>query len=532
MPERLIEQIKAPIRRRWPRLRLRAILLITFLFAASLPGFGALFLRVYENSLVRQTETELIAQGAALAAIAGADWLGSHGVAGTPQAAEDQNEGVAGGDLSTIDLSLTPILPERPAAQARTGSATRADRAAADRLAPIFAATARTTLASIRLLDRNGRLLTGPDAGLSYPDLPELAAARAGHPMTVLRHNDDYRPAYPLEWLSRASALRIHHARPIVVANKVVAILLLSRSPHALYRGLYEDRGKILIGIAAIFSTLVLLSGLLSRGIARPIEALSDATRGLSRGGGTVPPVPTTAAIEIQALYADFAAMADAIERRSLYLRDFAHAMSHEFKTPLSGIRGAIELLADHPEMQPADRSRFLANAHADAERLALLVARLLELARADMAEPEARVAVDPGPVVARIADAHRGAAFTIDLQMPAMPARIAVPAATLDAVLTTLLENSRQAGASAARIVAAIAPDRLRIDLSDNGPGMAPADRARLFEPFFTTRRVEGGTGLGLAIARSLLSAAGATITLLPDAATTFRLELPLAGD
>jgi signal transduction histidine kinase len=96
--------------------------------------------------------------------------------------------------------------------------------------------------------------------------------------------------------------------------------------------------------------------------------------------------------------------------------------------------------------------------------------------------------------------------------------------------VLTTLLENSRQAGASVARIVATIAPDCLRIDLSVKGPGMAPADRARLFEPFFTTRRVEGGTGLGLAIARSLLSATGATIALLPDATTTFRLELPLA--
>jgi signal transduction histidine kinase len=242
-----------------------------------------------------------------------------------------------------------------------------------------------------------------------------------------------------------------------------------------------------------------------------------------------VPAPPPTAAIEIQALYADFAAMADAIERRSLYLRDFAHAMSHEFKTPLTGIRGAIELLADHPEMHPDDRSRFLANAHADAERLALLVARLLDLARADMAEPEARVTTDPVPILARIADAHRHPDFAIDLPTP-VPARIAVPSATIEAVLTTLLENSRQAGASRVRIAITILPDTLLLDLSDDGPGIAPGDRARLFEPFFTTRRVEGGTGLGLAIARSLLSAAGGTIALMPDAATTFRLELPLA--
>ena len=512
-------------------MRLRAILLITFLFVAALPGFGALFLRVYENSLVRQTEAELVAQGTALAAVASADWPGSHGIALAPSAAPENPYGVAPRDSSTIDLSLTPILPERPAAQPMSGIADPADRAIADRLAPILQATAQATSSSILLLDRQGRLLTGPQAGMAYARLPELDTARTGQVATMLRRNSAYRQDYPLQWLSRASSLRIHHARPIMVDGKVVAVLLLSREPHALYRGLYEDRGKILLGIALILATLIFLSGLLSRGIARPIEVLSDATRGLSRGGGAVPAAPTTAAIEIQALYADFAAMAEAIERRSLYLRDFAHAMSHEFKTPLSGIRGAIELLADHPEMDAPDRSRFLANAHADAERLALLVGRLLDLARADMAEREERVATDPAPILARVADAHRKPDFAIDLPARAPPARVAVPAATLEAVLTTLLDNSRQAGAHRVRITAMMRAGSLELDLSDDGPGIAPGDRARLFEPFFTTRRAEGGSGLGLAIARSLLSAAGATIDLTQAAATTFRLGLPIVG-
>jgi hypothetical protein len=59
-----------------------------------------------------------------------------------------------------------------------------------------------------------------------------------------------------------------------------VGALLLSRSPRALFRGLYEDRGKILLGIGLIFVVLLVLTGLLSRGIARPIEALGEATRG------------------------------------------------------------------------------------------------------------------------------------------------------------------------------------------------------------------------------------------------------------
>ena len=100
-----------------------------------------------------------------------------------------------------------------------------------------------------------------------------------------------------------------------------------------------------------------------------------------------IPEAPATAAVEIRALYENFASMAARIERRSRYLRDFAAAVSHEFKTPIAGIRGALELLEDHEEaMSAEERRRFLSNATKDADRLSLLLERLLHLARADMA--------------------------------------------------------------------------------------------------------------------------------------------------
>ena len=335
----MIERLRPFVRRHWPRLRLRTILLLTFLFAASLPGFGALFLRVYENTPVRQTESELIAQGAAVAAAASVAW--GNGTIKMSRAYR--------AETPMIDLSTTPILPERPAARVQPGAPDPQSLVMAGALRPVIFATTRTTLASIILLDRHGRVLVGPGAGLSYADLPEAAAALRGRTVTVLRRNGVYTPRYALEWLSRASDLRIHHLRPIVANNQVVGVLLLSRSPRAPFRGIYEDRGKILLGIGLILVTLIILSGLMSRGIARPIERLSEATREGARGGGTVPEPPSTAAVEIQALYDDFALMAAALERRSRYLRDFAHAVSHEFKTPLAGIAGAIELLEDHP---------------------------------------------------------------------------------------------------------------------------------------------------------------------------------------
>lgn len=517
----MIAWAKALAKRHWPLLGLRTILLGTFILVAALPGFGALFLRVYENTLVRQTESELIAESAALAAAVAVDW---------PGFALDRSPPPYRPEPPTIDLRGSPALPDRPAPSPVPGTVDPAARAAADRVAPILAQTTRTTLASILLLDANGRIVSGPLAGGSYAALPEVAAALRGIPTTTLRHNADYHRTLPVEWLSRSADLRLHHARPIVVNGRTVGVLLLARSPPALYMGLYADAGKIALGFALILGIVIVLSGILSRGIVRPIERLGAATRDLARGAATnVPAKPEMAAIEIQALYSDFAVMAAAIERRSRYLRDFAHAVSHEFKTPLAGIRGAVELLQDHhATMSDAERRRFLGNAAVDAERLALLVTRLLELARADMTPPGSETS-DLAPALRRLADAYSVPGFSIELSLPPKPMAVAVPAATIETVIGALIDNSRRADARRCVIAATHLADGVRIDLTDDGPGIAPTDRERLFEPFFTTRRVEGGTGLGLPIARSLLDASNGTIRLEESAtAAHFVIELP----
>jgi len=70
-------------------------------------------------------------------------------------------------------------------------------------------------------------------------------------------------------------------------------------------------------------------------------------------------------------------------------------------------------------------------------------------------------------------------------------------------------------------------------LTVTDDGPGVPAADRERLFEPFFTSRRATGGTGLGLSIARSLLAASHATIDLAPtEGGARFELLLPRAAD
>ncbi|MGD9744134.1 MAG: ATP-binding protein, partial [Dongiaceae bacterium] len=95
--------------------------------------------------------------------------------------------------------------------------------------------------------------------------------------------------------------------------------------------------------------------------------------------------------------------------------------------------------------------------------------------------------------------------------------------------VIANLAQNALQSGAGAITVAARAAPDRVEIDVADNGPGLAPRSRENLFRPFAGSGR-PGGSGLGLAIARELMRAHGGDLLLVESTGegTLFRLELP----
>lgn len=513
-----IAGLKAIAKRHWPALSLRAILFGTLLFVAALPGVAALFLRVYENTIVQQTEAELIAQTAVLASAYKVAWR---------EGAPAPRERPLAPERPTIDLRAMPILTPF-----LNGAPTPADphaQRAARTLVPVASDAAAVTLAAIRLLDARGTVVLGrDDVGLNYAALPEVRAAMNGRSATVLRGLGDYGGAPWIAMVSRAYAIRVHHCRPIIVDGRVVGMVMASRTPRGLFTGIYQDRWSILTGIGLILVALVVLAGLLSRGIARPIDALSRASEDIALGRVAVPDTPITAAIEIRALYDNFRSMAERIERRSRYLRDFAAAVSHEFKTPIAGIRGALELIDDHgATMSAAERQRFIANATADTDRLQRLVERLLDLARADMITIDAGASADIAAVIARLG----AGAVRIVPTLPESLPRARITPEVLETILETLLDNSRHAGATSVAISAARDGDMIALSVADDGCGVPEADRERIFEPFFTARRDSGGTGIGLAIVRSLLGAMGGSIVCFgATRGACFAIRLPVA--
>ncbi len=526
----MIERLRALARRYWPVMRLRWVLFGTLLFVAALPGFAALGLRVYENALVRRTEAEVTAQAASIVAMAALLWPGAQ-PAGAPPAtgvSADERYELA---PTEVDLRSSPVLPSWPQALVADQLPDPDAMTIAVRLSPALAEIKRTTLASILLLDSSGIVLNGPEAGRSLAALPEMRAALAGRAVTVLRHNDAYSRSSPVEWVSRATSIRLHQARPIMVGGKPVGAVLVSRSPAALFRGMWEDAGKIAVGTLAIFMLLVVLTSILARAIVRPVEKLSEAARSLASGGQANPRRPTLEVREIRSLYDDFEGMAASIARRSRYLRDFAASLSHEFKTPLAGLRGGIELLQDHGEsMTGEERERFLANMAGDADRLSRLISRLMELAQADMWDARVQEPVALAPLLARLADGLAGGDFSVAVQVPSDMPPVAMEGAALETTLTTLIENARQAGASQLSISAHMEEGQGVVMLVDNGPGIPVADRDQVFDPFFTSKRGEGGTGLGLPIARALVQNHRGTLDLIEGGSgANFTLRLPL---
>jgi signal transduction histidine kinase len=132
-----------------------------------------------------------------------------------------------------------------------------------------------------------------------------------------------------------------------------------------------------------------------------------------------------------------------------------------------------------------------------------------------------------PAAIIAGVGGGLERRGFAVTVAAPAALS-IAMDAETLQTIATILIENAAQAGAAMLTVTAKIGVDQVTLDFADNGPGVPPGDRARIFDTFFTSKRESGGTGLGLAIARSLAEAEGGSLVLVDGVdGAVFRLTV-----
>ena len=268
------------------------------------------------------------------------------------------------------------------------------------------------------------------------------------------------------------------------------------------------QRMAALLALGAVVLATVLLAFLLWRLILRPVTALADRAHRL-RDGETdaLYPLPHYGTPELRDLGESVLGMAAALQNRAATIRTYSDHVTHEFKAPLTAIRGATELLTD-ADLSPEDH-RLVTAIQTSAQRMETLLSGLRAVAAAR--EPMAPGATTLAALLPRLRADHAG----LTLQAEGTSLSLPVPAQPLSAVLGHLAANAAQHGAGTLYLTVTAVGDGQILDVGDNGPGIAEGNRARIFEPFFTTRRETDGTGMGLAIAESLLSAHGASIDL-----------------
>lgn len=353
------------------------------------------------------------------------------------------------------------------------------------------------------------------------PERPEVQTAFGGSRDTATRFS--------------RSAVFLFLAEPVRHAGQVVAVVYVTRSTQPVLVEMHRVRTG-LIGVFAL--TLVLTAAVtltLALTISRPLERLARAARRISAGDAAVT-VPLGGGGEIGELAREFDRMTRRLEERQRYISEFAADVAHEFKSPLTSIRGAAELLEEGADEDPEARRRFLDNIKLDAARLTRLVSRLLELSRIDASEQPLQV-VDLREVVARAVARSEGPTTPIQARYEATSSLVRARASDLETALLNLLDNALRFSPEGQPVrVSVSGPDEdgtLCIQVTDRGPGIPPEHAPRVFERFFTTDAERDGTGLGLAIVQSVAVAHRGSVTFrnVAEGGTCFELRLPRAG-
>jgi len=288
----------------------------------------------------------------------------------------------------------------------------------------------------------------------------------------------------------------------------------------------------IVIGAA----TSLAVSAILAWYLARPIRSLRwafDAAAG-GRLETRVQPLMGRRRDEIADLGRDFDRMAQQLQKLVSAQRRLLHDVSHELRSPLARLQAAIGLVRQSPQKLDSSLERI----EREATRLSELVGEVLTLARLESVNPAAEP-VELADVVASVAEDARFEAQAAgrDVSFQGVGGAIVRGRAELlHRAVENVVRNAVKYTAPGSTVAIAmrleVNPPRAVVTVTDHGPGIAPEELGRIFEPFYRAGNGEGpaqGFGLGLAIAQRAIEAHGGQIRAANVEGGGLRMEIAL---
>jgi len=303
------------------------------------------------------------------------------------------------------------------------------------------------------------------------------------------------------------------------------------------------DRWVVVASVAAVFVGLLaawILGAVLTRRITSPLVRLTEGARGVAAGEWGRQ-VPVEGDDEVSELAHAFNEMSERVSDAYLAQREFVGDVSHELRTPITSIRGFADAIIDGTITDEVGTRRAAGIISAEASRLAELTDTLLSLS--DLDSGVVRVAREPVDAVSigralgeRFAIASSEAGVAVDIDLEGTPLG---DSERLLQALSALVDNGIKHVPAGGRV-------RVRAggrgaswvaEVDDDGAGIAPEDRERVFRRFTRgdAARAQGGSGLGLAICRRLVELMGGRIRAAasPDmGGARFIIELPNGED
>jgi signal transduction histidine kinase len=370
---------------------------------------------------------------------------------------------------------------------------------------------------------------------------PERGETHHEQALENLRSRELRLPAlgYSVRRIADAGQVRVFERR-VTVAG--VPVVVGAGEPLALVEQAQHGVARAFVLAGAITLLLALLASYLAgAGVTAPLRRLAAVAARVDAGelAPRMDP-PSGAGNELRVLAVTFNHMLDRLAEAFAGQRAFIADASHELRTPLTVIRGQLEVLAAE-EAPTADGVRRVERLlQAEVTRISRLVDDLLVLAQAEQTD---FLRVEDIDLAAFVTELWDGLSLTADRRFSLSE----VPRGTLRADPDRLAQALRNLGRNAiehtepdsgmVRLeVEPVGPGRVRFAVLDDGPGIAPEERERVFERFHRTdparNRASGGTGLGLAIVQAIADAhGGAVCALAREPAPGARVELLLDG-
>ncbi|AND42917.1 MULTISPECIES: sensor histidine kinase [Bacillaceae] len=309
-----------------------------------------------------------------------------------------------------------------------------------------------------------------------------------------------------------------------------------TESLHALIKRL--NGNFLLAGIIAVCLTLIIIV-FLSKGLAKPLIKMKEATFQISRGDFSVS-LPKNGNDELGDLAHSISRLANDLKYLKQERNDFLASISHELRTPLTYIKGYADIVLSR-NLSIEDRDRYLNIIHEEANRLSDLIKDLFDLAKMDKNSfIIQKKAIDLTDFMMKINQKFTPAFQEKEMELEVVcPEELFIMAdpSRLEQIIFNLLDNAIKYSPSGAKTLLSVSRKKkdIYIQIQDNGKGIPEEDLPYILNRFYrvdkSRTRSLGGTGLGLAIVKELVLAHGGKISVKSEEGKGTEFELIFKG-